>query len=61
MSVASADRELYVCPGEDGGRCDLIGPYRGPAPRHYCNFDDDHDGPHECACGHQWTTNNEEN
>jgi len=23
--------------------------------RHVCEHLDDHDGHHECACGHQWT------
>lgn len=58
--MSALDAELYVCQAEDSSRCDLIGPYRGPAPRHYCNFDEHHPDAHECACGHRWT-NPEEN
>lgn len=54
--MTTVERELYVCPAEDGVRCD----HRSGWWPHACNFDDDHDGSHECVCGHTWN-NNEEN
>lgn len=53
------DREVLVCPAEDGARCDLIGPYRA-APHHHCDFNDNHDDAHECACGYRWTNQEED-
>jgi hypothetical protein len=55
------DRELYVCQAEDTGRCDLAtGECVGT--QHRCNYDDGHDERlHECACGHQWPNQPEEN
>lgn len=58
--MSALDSEVLVCPAEDSGHCDLIGPYRGPAPIHYCEYDEDHDDAHECACGHRWTNQEED-
>jgi len=45
--------EALVCPAEDHSYCGLIGPARY-TPTHLCDFDEGHDGVHECLCGHVW-------
>ena len=54
--------EVLVCPAEDSGRCDLAETeFHPPARRtHVCDFDEDHDGLHECVCGHRWTNQEED-
>ena len=42
--------DILVCSSENGVRCDLL---EGWWP-HFCDFDDNHSGNHQCACGHVW-------
>lgn len=45
------EREIYMCSAEEGVRCD----HRIGWWAHACDYDDGHDGAHECICGHTWT------
>lgn len=47
---AALDAELYVCPAETPGRC-----HHRFRHTHACDYDDGHQGAHECACGHRWS------
>lgn len=52
--MSALDAEVLVCPAEEYSRCDLIGPTRVGFPHHHCEYDEDHSGEHECACGYRW-------
>lgn len=46
--------DTLLCPAELPGRCE-----RGFRHWHQCDFDDTHDGDHECGCGETWREDDE--